>query len=185
MLDHLGIQQASILGHHTGAEIATEALLNYPDRFDRIILNGPVPMNDEERAMFGEMFKKEREFSPRPDGSHLLDAWNFRINAFNGADGIQSLKGFHRHVLAALLAGETAHYAHDAVIAYDHGEALMRIQHPCLILSNDGDAIHYMAERTMEMRPDFELKVLSGGTIDIVDDQPDAWAEAVASWVTQ
>ncbi|MEC9375447.1 MAG: alpha/beta hydrolase [Pseudomonadota bacterium] len=39
VMDALGIDKADILGHHTGAIVATEVLLQYPERFNRIILN--------------------------------------------------------------------------------------------------------------------------------------------------
>ena len=52
VLDDLGIEKADLLGHHTGAIVATEVALHYPERINRIILNGPLPLSDEERAFF-------------------------------------------------------------------------------------------------------------------------------------
>jgi hypothetical protein len=33
------------------------------------------------------------------------------------------------------------------------------------------------------MRPDFAYAELEGGTIDIIDEQPEAWAQAVADFL--
>ena len=85
--------------------------------------------------------------------------------------------------LVALLAGETVWYAHDAVMAYKHEDSIPRIQHPCLVPANTGDAIYAQSKRTMDMRPDFAYAELEGGTIDIIDEQPVEWSEAVAAFL--
>jgi len=180
LLDHLGLGKASVLGHHTGALIITEAALQFPGRIDKVILNGPLPLTDEERAYFKEMMAAEKTWRPNWEGGHLLEQWNFRKNAM--PEWID-LKAFHTHFVHGLLAGETVWYAHDAVMAYKHEESIPRIQHPCLVLANTGDAIYGQSRRTMEMRPDFAYAELEGGTIDIIDEQPQAWSDAVADFL--
>ena len=71
IFDHFGFDKANVLGHHTGAIIVTEAALRYPDRIDKVILNGPLPLTDEERAYFKGEMAAEKEWAPRWDGSHL------------------------------------------------------------------------------------------------------------------
>ena len=39
-LNALGIQKASIVGHHTGASIAAEVAAAYPERVDKLMLSG-------------------------------------------------------------------------------------------------------------------------------------------------
>jgi len=180
VLDDLGIEKTDLLGHHTGAICATEVLLQYPERINRIILNGPFPLTDEERAMFTEILGKEREWGPREDGSHLTEQWNSRMAA---QPGWTDLDAIHRHVVQAAAAWPNVWYAHDAVMRYDHGEAIMKIEHPCLVFSNTGDSIHHIAERAREMRPDFDYVEIEGGTFDIIDEQPEAWANVVVNWL--
>jgi pimeloyl-ACP methyl ester carboxylesterase len=180
ILDHFGLRKASVLGHHTGAIIVTEAALLFPDRVDKLILNGPLPLTDEERAYFKEHMAQEKEWRPAWDGSHLLEQWNFRKNA---QPDWNDLKAFHTHFIHGQLAGDTVWYAHDAVMDYHHEKAIARIQHPCLILANTGDAIYAQSQRAREMRPDFSYTELAGGTIDIIDEQPAQWSEAVAGFV--
>ena len=181
VLDHFKLATAHLLGHHTGALIATEAALQFPERVDKLILNGPLPLTDEERAYFKEMMAAEKTWRPKWDGSHLLEQWNFRKNA--QAEWLD-LQAFHTHFVHGLLAGDTVWYAHDAVMDYHHEEAIPRIQHDCLVLANTGDAIYAQSQRAMEMRPDFAYAELQGGTIDVIDEQPQAWSEAVAPFVT-
>lgn len=180
VLDALGITRADILGHHTGSIVATEVALQYPDRINRIILNGPLPITDDERAFFKQHLAQEKEWAPREDGSHLMEQWQFRIAA---QPGWTDLDAIHRHVVAGAAAWPNAWYAHDAVMAYDHGAAMQKLAHTCLVLSNTGDSIHAIAERSRDLRPDFDWAEMEGGTFDIVDEQPEAWVEAVCTWL--
>jgi pimeloyl-ACP methyl ester carboxylesterase len=180
VLDALSVDKADMLGHHTGAIVATEVALQYPERIKRIILNGPLPLTEDERTFFKQHLAQEKEWVPREDGGHLMDQWQFRLAA---QPGWSDLEAVHRHVVAGAAAWPTAWYAHDAVFAYDHGEAMAKITHPCLVFSNTGDSIHAIAERAKDLRPDFDWAEIEGGTFDIVDEQPAAWVAVVSSWL--
>lgn len=91
----------------------------------------------------------------------------------------------HRGVVQMLLAGETEWYGHHAAFAHDIVEPIARITQPTLILTNTGDDIYQAVQRARELRPDFAYVELAGGTHDIVDEQPDAWCEAVARFATE
>jgi pimeloyl-ACP methyl ester carboxylesterase len=182
VLDALGLNQAAALGHHTGAIIVTEAALQVPDRISRVILNGPLPMSDEERAQWRQLLSREKEWNLRWDGSHLTELWNFR---FNAQPKWTDLDAFHFNFIHGLLAGPKVWYAHDAVMTYRHEEAVDRLTQPVLILANTGDAIYYLSQRARERWPQHAYVELDGGTIDIVDEQPEAWAEAVVTWLKQ
>ena len=94
--DHFGFGKASVLGHHTGAIIVTEAALLYPERIDKVILNGPLPLTDEERAYFKGAMAAEKEWAPRWDGSHLTEQWEFRKGA---QEQWNDLAAFHTHFI--------------------------------------------------------------------------------------
>ena len=93
------------------------------------------------------------------------------------------LEAFHANFIHGLLAGRTVWYAHDAVMTYRHEEAIDRLTQPCLILANTGDAIYYLSQRARERWPQFAYTELAGGTIDIIDEQPEAWSDAVAAFL--
>jgi pimeloyl-ACP methyl ester carboxylesterase len=180
VLDALGIRQAGVLGHHTGAIIVTEAALQYPERIDKVILNGPLPMTDEERAGWRQRLAREKQWQLRWDGSHLTELWNAR---FRAQPKWEDLEAFHANFIHGLLAGRTVWYAHDAVMTYRHEEAMSRLTQPCLILANTGDAIYGFSQRAKERYPHFAYAELQGGTIDIIDEQPEEWSEAVAGFL--
>lgn len=180
VLDQLGIPRASVLGHHTGAVVVTEAALQFPDRVDRVVLNGPLPMSDEERGQWRALLAREKEWNLRWDGSHLKELWDFR---FHAQPAWTDLEAFHANFIHGLLAGRIVWYAHDAVMTYRHEEAIDRLTQPCLILANTGDAIYYLSQRARERWPRFAYTELPGGTIDIIDEQPEAWSEAVVAFL--
>ncbi|MEC9375446.1 MAG: hypothetical protein VYA80_03625 [Pseudomonadota bacterium] len=70
-------------------------------------------------------------------------------------------------------------------MAYDHSQAMGKIDHPCLVLSNDGDSIHHIAARCCEMFPHFDWFEMEGGTFDIIDEQPEAWVDSVDRWLSK
>jgi len=180
VLDALKLERADMLGHHTGAIVATEAALQFPERVARLILNGPLPLSAEERAHFRQHLAAEKTWSPKADGSHLTAQWQFRIAA---QDGYTDLEAIHRHVVAGAAAWPNAWYPHDAVMAYDHGAAIQNLKVDGMVLSNTGDSIHEIALRACKLRPDFDYVEMQGGTFDIIDEQPGEWSAAVADWL--
>ena len=180
VLDALGLRTASVLGHHTGAIVVTEAALQFPERISRVVLNGPLPMTDEERAGWRQVLAREKEWNLRWDGSHLAEQWAFRRQA---QAEWSDLEAFHANFVHGLLAGRLVWYAHDAVMTYRHEEAMDRLTQPCLILANTGDAIYGFSQRAQLRYPHFQYAELQGGTIDIIDEQPGQWTACVARFV--
>ncbi|MEM6936966.1 MAG: alpha/beta fold hydrolase [Pseudomonadota bacterium] len=181
VLDELGIDEAVLLGHHTGALIVTEVALQFPDRVRRLILNGPVPLKPEERQAFVQMVEdNEKGFEHHLDGSHLSTLYANRYQwAGEGTDPALVT----RYVVEQLQGFGPFWYGHNAAFSYDHAETLARIKHPTLILTNTGDQIYEHAKWSHELRPDFDFVAIEGGGIDIVDQRPTEWVEAVDAYV--
>lgn len=181
VLDHLGLAAAHILGHHTGAMIATEAAVKYPARIASLIMNGPLPLTLAERTEFRKFVDDfERPFKAKTDGSHLVDWWKRRSFMANAATDWERMT---HYVCEPLVAYAPFWYGHNAAFEYDHAASIMQVKQPTLILTNTGDQIYAQAQQTHKMRPDFKYLEIPGGGIDIVDEAPDAWAAAVAGWV--
>ena len=181
VLDHLGLDTVDVLGHHTGALIATEVALQFPDRVDKLILNGPLPLSDEERTMFLEGgVARDISFEYQPDGSHLQEAFAIRNRMYgDGADP----ETITRYTIERFQGYAPVWTGHHAAFIYDHGDSIARIKHTTLILTNTGDQIYEHARVTRKMRPDFAYTELTGGGIDIVDQMPEQWADAVAAFL--
>jgi pimeloyl-ACP methyl ester carboxylesterase len=181
VLDELALPTADILGQHTGSMVAMEATLRHPERFRRLILNGPSPFTpDERRQWLDTLVARQKAWTIRRDGGHLQELWDRRVRASPGWSNVPAM---HRHVVQMLIAGDTLWYGHHASLIYDQQARLREIKHPCLVLVNTGDAVYDVARRTFEIRPDFARHVLEGGTHDIVDEQPREWVGAVSNFL--
>jgi len=181
VLDHLGLERVDVLGHHTGGMVATEVALQFPERVDKLIINGPLPMGIEERTRFLEGNEaREILFEYESDGSHLQAAFQNRNRMYGeGADP----KTITRYTIERFEGYAPFWTGHHAAFIYDHGAAIERIKHPTLILTNTGDQIYENAKLTQKMRPDFAYTELNGGGIDIVDQMPEQWADAVVAFL--
>lgn len=189
VLDHLGLATADVLGHHTGASTAAELAVAEPRRIRRVILNGPPLFTPEERAAYLEAIAAAPRPTLKADGSHLQAVWDRRVRF---TPGWTSVSAMQRGVVMMLAAqdraqelgdgsGERAGYT--AAFAHDVGIPLRALRQPGLILTNTGDDLYTQSCRARELRPDFAFVALPGGTHDIVDEQPGAWAAAVLRFV--
>lgn len=180
VLDELGVARAHILGQHTGSMVAMEATIRHPTRFGKLILNTPTPFNAEERSQWLDtLIARQKAWKVTADGRHLIEMWERRLRA---TPGWTDLSAMHRYVLQMLLAGDTLWYGHHASLVYDQLSRLNLIRRPCLVLNNTGDFFE-LASRALQVRPDFALAVLEGGTHDIQDEQPHAWTDAVIQFL--
>jgi pimeloyl-ACP methyl ester carboxylesterase len=181
VLDHTGLDKVDVLGHHTGSLVATEVALQFPDRVGKLILNGPLPLGIEERTMFLEGgVTQDILFEYQADGSHLQDAFAIRNRMYgDGADP----ETITRYTVERFQGYAPVWTGHHAAFIYDHGAAIEKIGHTTLILTNTGDQIYEHAKVTRKMRPDFAYIELAGGGIDIVDQMPEEWADAVVGFL--
>lgn len=181
VMDHLGFGRCDVLGHHTGALVATEVALQAPQRVRRLILNGAFPITPEERAAGLEgVRKREIELEYSGDGAHLRDSFLSHQRAYGpGSDP----RRITRYVVEKFQGFGPFWYGHHAAYRYDHAAALPKITQRTLLLSNTGDRIHDQALRARALRPDFAYTELQGGTGAIIDQQPEAWADAVAAFL--
>ncbi len=182
VLDRLGIAQADVLGHHTGGMVATEVALQFPDRVRRLIINGPLPIGEAERAEFLRYVEDaEINFVYQPDGSHLQRAYQVRGDMYGDDADPRTITRYAVEQFQGYAPFWTGHHA---AFMYDHEPALKQLRHPTLILTNTGDQIYENARLARDMRPDFAYVELQGGGIDIVDQMPEEWADAVAAFLT-
>jgi len=181
VLDALGLQKAVMLGHHTGALVATEAVLQFPDRATALVLAGPLPLTEAERSNFLDTITvREKAFAALPGGEHLAEMFKTRERM---AAGSVSLDRLSDYVIQALSGRGAYWHGHHAAFQYRQELSLARVTHPAFILANTGDMIYEHAQRARTLRPDFAYAELEGGGVDIVDQQPEAWSALVADFV--
>jgi pimeloyl-ACP methyl ester carboxylesterase len=175
VLDAFGWGGAAILGHHTGAAIAASFAARHPGRAERLILNG-VPLFTPDELAFFRTFDFG-PIEPRPDGSHLTAAWAQRLTATPGWTDIEAM---HRYVIEMLRHHRSYWWGFKAALGYDIAPDLAAIGCPTMVLTNSGEDLYEASRRAAERHPHFAFAALDGGTHDIVDEQPEAWARIVA-----
>lgn len=182
VLDHLGIERADVLGHHTGATIATEATLQYPDRVGKLVIHSALMVTEQERAARLARVTSGERHGPeyKMDGSHLSDRFVSVARRYGpGADP----KVITRFVMEEFSHPGPTWYGHHAAYVYDHGAALRRVRVPTLVMNNTGDIIYELTNRLRTVRPDFTYFELEGGGVDIVDQQPQEWVDAISKFL--
>lgn len=77
-LDHMGIEKTCIYGAATGAQIAIQFALRYPDRVSLLVLDSCGHIDDDDcEAVIRDYFP---DLTPKLDGSHLATAWQIALD---------------------------------------------------------------------------------------------------------
>ena len=183
VLDALGVGQTAVAGHHTGGLVTTEAANAHRDRISAVILHGVMLMPDDERKAFvDDIVAREKAFRPLPRAAHMVEIARIRENLSYGSVGPERISDY---VMQAVMAWDRGAYwyGHAAGFAYRHEEPLAQLTQPGLILTNTGDMMHESALAAHKLRPDFAYAEIEGGGIDICDQDPQGWADAIAAFL--
>lgn len=128
LLDELGIEKVSLMGHHSGAFVSGEVAAAYPERVEKLIMCNVAGFGEVGKA---ELMRRFHEgFVIKEDGSHLMERWLAR------ARYVGSAELNHRWVLDDLRCFGYPLYAVWAVGNYcmDAAERFSLIKCPTLII---------------------------------------------------
>ncbi|WP_433533165.1 alpha/beta fold hydrolase [Micromonospora sp. CA-263727] len=174
--DALGLGRVHLLGQHTGAVVAAEATLRDPDRVHRLVLQG-LPLYDA-----AERQEKKTSYAPgyRPDrdGSHLRVIWERVYGLYPRLTPPEA----DRQVAEYLLTGPDYATAYRAV--FDHAldtDALTATGVPTVLLHGDADLVHRFTPVVRAALPNAPLVTIPDGTDFVADEQPEAFADALAA----
>jgi pimeloyl-ACP methyl ester carboxylesterase len=180
LLDALGLERVSVVGHHTGAVIATEIAASYPDRVDRLVLSAPAYVDDEHRRLYGDkppVDEVEREL----DGSHVVELWRMRAPFYP-----PSIDLLERFLIDALKAGDRAGGGHVTVARYQMEPKLSRISAPTLIIRPTEDPFACAeVEKLAPRLPEARVVDLPGGKIPAPDQLPEEFSALVAAFLDE
>jgi pimeloyl-ACP methyl ester carboxylesterase len=170
-LDILGVEQAVVVGHHTGGAIATELASAGPQNVTGLVLSSTALTDSTYRG--------------RPDESD--------VDAGEDADSLRrSRAGFYppdrpdlldRYVADALRAGPMARQGHSVVATYEMDEKPARLTMPVLLIGADHDPYAYPElERMQRALPHAQTAVIAGGMVPLPDGRPSEFAGLVADF---
>lgn len=175
-LDALRVERAHLVGHHTGAVVATEMAVLAPERARSLVLSS-APFDDAQtRAAHLEAGPIVDNVTPHPDGSHVSELWRTRA-PFYPEDRVDLLEAF---VIDALKAGPRAAEGHQVVARYDMQAAVTGLRCPVLLIGATDDPYAYPSLEPMRAAlPEAQVEVIPGGMVPLPDQLPEEFAAAV------
>jgi pimeloyl-ACP methyl ester carboxylesterase len=178
-LDALGVERASLVGHHTGGVIAVEVAASYPERVDKLVLSSTPYVDAEDRER-----RKTRqpidEVETKEDGSHLTELWQRRM-PFYPKERPDLLTRF---VLDALKVWDRVEEGHRAVNNYRMEEKVHLIKAPTLVLAGTDDPFSYPRMKPLaEKIKGSKTTEIKGGMVPMVDQMPEAFAKVVLDFL--
>lgn len=182
LLDHLGIEQTHVVGHHTGGVIAVEIGATHPDRVRGLVLSStPFTGPDFRRARAARPPIDEVETAT--DGSHLTKLWQKR-QAFYPPGRPDLLLAFVRDALVVI---DDVEGGHTAVATYRMEDTIASVvAHTLLIRATDDPfAFSHGEELRSELvnAVSIEMEDIEGGMVPLPDQLPHEFAAAVANFV--
>jgi pimeloyl-ACP methyl ester carboxylesterase len=181
LLDALGLERAAVVGHHTGAYVATEIAAAHPHRVSAAVLSSLHLATPEERARHAGGRAVVDDVDHRRDGSHLLELWRGRAAFYP-----PSTELLDRYLVDCLRAGERSAEGHRVVARYACEKRLPGVHCPVLLVAATHDPHAYPGlPRLRATLPDAAVAELAGGMVPLPDGMPDAFAGAVARFLDE
>jgi pimeloyl-ACP methyl ester carboxylesterase len=177
-LTRLELGVFDLFGHHSGAAIAVELAVTYPQRVSRLALSGPPYLT---QAQLERLVPTVTPFVPDTDGKHLLAVWR-RVRA---KDPSAPLDLSQREAVLTLVAGERYPEAYQAVFAHDFAGQLARVAQTTLVMAGPDDTIFDSLEPAFRALRRGSKCVLSRGGTYVCDREPDLVAAALTDFFTE
>ncbi|HEU4897242.1 MAG TPA: alpha/beta fold hydrolase [Actinomycetota bacterium] len=187
VLDHAGIQQASVLGTSLGGMVAQELALAHPERVDRLVLVATVPGGPHSRPMpLGTTYL----FAVSP---FLTDKARLRqfVNNALGPSILRRRPKIARRLAAAKLAHPQSQGAWRAQVAagmlFNPLGRQRDLTQPALIVQGTADRVvdPGNAEALADLLPNAQVKLLEGAGHLLYWEQPRRFARMVAGFLTE
>jgi pimeloyl-ACP methyl ester carboxylesterase len=176
-MDSLGIKKASIVGHHTGAKVAADMTIEWPDRVDKLILSALGYWEATANIEKNEPDNFTTRVEIKPDGSHLMEWWR-RAGMWN-----DPLDIVEASVLEYIKAGPRGEEIHWTARAYDTQGRLSLIKRPTLVLSGAAGLFHSAADNVRKLVPGSKLVVIENGPPRMERTMPKEFAGAIMTFL--
>jgi len=179
LLDALGLQRAALVGHHTGAYVATELAASRPERVEAVVLSSLNLSTREERLTHATGRAVVDDVNATPDGSHVLELWRGRAAFYPPSTDL-----LERYLVDCIRAGDRAAEGHRVVARYAVEERLPLVRCPALLVAATADPHAYPCLPALRAAlPEAAVAEIEGGTVALPDGRPDEFAAAVVEFL--
>lgn len=138
VMDALGVQEADVMGYHTGSKICVELARQQPERIKHLLLvSAPIYTAEDLAKQNEEMGSPD---TPVADGTHLLNQWR-GLYRWRGPEQTPAdiMRAFPDHIRG----GERKHWGHAAAFSYTYPETIPDVKAPILVLNTNDDLVIY------------------------------------------
>ncbi|GID29317.1 alpha/beta fold hydrolase [Paractinoplanes brasiliensis] len=182
LLDALGVERATVLGHHTGGAVAIEMAAAAPQRVEALILSS-APWTDAAYRESHAGGPGVDEAGTAEDGSHLTKLWALR-QPYYPAGRPDLLDRFIRDALAP---GVDPAEGHRACARYVMEDRIGLVTAPVLLIgaSEDPFALPDVDRLRKNLTNAVRVKtaVIEGGTIPLMEQKADEVAAATLQFL--
>jgi len=183
LLDALGLETASVLGHHTGGAVALEMAAAQPDRVPALVLSSTPWLDGHYRDAHRNGAAVDAA-EPSQDGRHLQTLWSTR-RLYYPADCSGLLNRFIRDALAP---GVDPVEGHRACARYVMEDRIGLVTAPTLIIGASADPFSFPAVARLRSHlvnaPTVEVVTIDGGMVPLMEQAPDRVSGAVLEFLT-
>ena len=158
-IDAIGIEKFHIYAHHTGTHIASEIVLERPEKVLSLCLNGAAYLTAEERQVFKDNFTPALE--PDEDGNYLLNTFNLIKTLFPDFDP----ELVDLELRGALRSKQGRNQAFTAIWEQDFIAVLKKITCPVFVMSAEDDFFIEQVALIANAHPEINTAVLDQSRI--------------------
>jgi len=176
-MDSLGIKKANVVGHHTGAKVAAELAINWPEPVNKLVLSAIAYWQAAENIEKKEPVDFTSRVEIKPDGSHLMEWWRRASIWRDPLDVVEET------VIGYIKAGPRGEEIHWAARAWDTKLRLPLIKCPTLVLSGAQGLFHSAAEEVRKLIPGSKLTIIENGPPRMERVMPEEFAGAILNFL--
>ena len=154
-LNALGVKQALMFGHHTGASVALQWATDHPQFVAALAMSGPTLLTDAQKE---NLPKVVATFPVEENGSHVLSMWQ----RMRGKDVDASLELSLREMICGLQLGESYPDAYKAVVEQDVPAQLVRLDCPTLVFAGTNDPLFGTLDEAFSLLKKGKKAVIDG-----------------------
>lgn len=193
LLDGLGLERVHVVGTHTGAMIATELAVSWPERVDRLVLEEPFNWNTERRREAHLRLHEYRE--PDEEGEFLKKLWRWtRDRLSEEMPGVEpDFRLLRQRFIDKLRLADEAPEPYApmawegagpyAMCHYEMWEAAPRVQAPTLVIHGTESQLGRSHEKFLDLIPDARgLRLPSVGN-SVPFQHPELWTREVLAFL--
>jgi pimeloyl-ACP methyl ester carboxylesterase len=188
LLDELGVEEAILVGNSAGGALATQAALEYPERVSGLILVAPAIGSGGAPPFVRPLLRL-------PQIQHLgplfaraaAEAEIFNRSGYADPEKLTDEARAKSNIYTQINQWDVAFWEYNvaAAASFDFEGRLNEVEQPVLLIHGEGDQVIDPAESRAlaEVFPTAELTLLPACGHFPQDECPDAFQEAVTSWI--